>query len=198
MAPVQPILHRVSCSYKTIPNAPKHYATHQNMSLGSNGVDWVGSLWKILTQLGGTNFCTSSARFAPSLVRQPTVPNAPKWYETQWNMSLGSNGVDRVLSLRNISMRLRRTKFCTSSARFATSFVRQQNDPKCTQMVRNSPKHEFKVQWGGSSAFVAKNSNATSWHKLLHLFGPFCIEFRKATKWSQMHQNCTERTKTWV
>ena len=36
IAPVHPILHRVSCSYETIPNAPKHYETHQNMSLWSN------------------------------------------------------------------------------------------------------------------------------------------------------------------
>jgi len=41
IAPAHPVLHRVSCSYETIPNAPKHYATHQNMSLGSNGVDYV-------------------------------------------------------------------------------------------------------------------------------------------------------------
>ena len=41
IAPVHPVLHRVSCSYEMIPNAPKHYATLQNMSLGSNGVDWV-------------------------------------------------------------------------------------------------------------------------------------------------------------
>ena len=40
IAPVQPILHRVSCSNKTLPSAPKHYETHQNMSLGSN---WGGS-----------------------------------------------------------------------------------------------------------------------------------------------------------
>src|SRR6185369_8203962 len=40
-APVHPVLHRVSCSYKMIPNAPKHYETHQNMSLGSNWVDLV-------------------------------------------------------------------------------------------------------------------------------------------------------------
>ena len=37
VAPVYPVLHRVSCSYKMIINAPKHYATHQNMSLRSNG-----------------------------------------------------------------------------------------------------------------------------------------------------------------
>ena len=40
IAPVHPVLHRVSCSYNMIINVPKHYATHQNMSLGSNGVDW--------------------------------------------------------------------------------------------------------------------------------------------------------------
>ena len=55
-------------------------------------------------------------------------------------------------------MRLRGTKFCTSSERFAPSFVRQHNGPKCTQMVQNSPKHEYRVQWGGSGAFVAKCS----------------------------------------
>ena len=41
IALVYPILHRVSYSYETIQNAPKHYETHQNMSLGSNGVDQV-------------------------------------------------------------------------------------------------------------------------------------------------------------
>ena len=35
IAPVQSILHQVSSSNETIPNAPKHYKTHQNMSLGS-------------------------------------------------------------------------------------------------------------------------------------------------------------------
>ena len=49
IALVHPVLHQVSLGYEMIPNAPKHYATHQNMSLGSNGVDWVCSLQKILT-----------------------------------------------------------------------------------------------------------------------------------------------------
>jgi len=79
------------------------------------------------------------------------------------------------------STRLRGTNFCTSSARFAPIFVKQPNGPECTQMVRNTPKRQFKVKWGGSDALVAKNSNATSWHELLHLFGLFCTEFRKAT-----------------
>ena len=29
-------------------------------------------------------------------------------------------------------------------------------------------KHQFRVQWRGPGTFVAKNSDATSWHELLH------------------------------
>ena len=47
IAPVDPILQRVSCSYETIPNAPKHYTTHQKMSLWSNGVDPMCSFRKL-------------------------------------------------------------------------------------------------------------------------------------------------------
>ena len=47
IAPVQPVLHQVLCSDETLTNAPKHYETHKNMSLGSNGVDRVRSLQKI-------------------------------------------------------------------------------------------------------------------------------------------------------
>ena len=32
----------------------------------------------------------------------------------------------------------------------------------------NAPIHEFSVQWGGSGAFIAKNSDAISWNELLH------------------------------
>ena len=90
------------------------------------------------------------------------------------------------------------TNFCTSSAHFAPSFVRQPNGPKCTQIVRNTLKHQFRIQWGRSGAFIAKNSDTTSWHELLHLFGPFCTEFCKATKLSKMQPNSTKRTKTSV
>src|SRR6185312_11931748 len=174
---------------QTAPNAPKWYKTHQNIILGSNGVDRVRSLRNIPTRLRGTNFCTSSARFAPRFVGKPnglhpnsmkcskmsvlgtmgwigcvrcekfrhdfvartfalvrlvlhrvsygnqTVPNAPKWYKTHQNVRLGSNGFDRVCSLRKIPMRLRGTNFCTSSARFAPSFERQPNVPERTQIV---------------------------------------------------------------
>ena len=141
---------------------------HQTISLGTNGVDRVRSLRKNPTRLRGTNFCSSSARFTTSFVRQPNGLDAPKWYEMHQNMSLGCNGVDRVCLLRKIRMRLRGTNFCTSSERFAPSFARQPNGRKCTKMVRNAPKHEFRDQWSGSGGFAAKNSDATSWHELLH------------------------------
>jgi len=116
IALVHIVLHWVSCSYETIPNAPKHHATHQNMSLGSNGVDWLCSLQKIPMWLRGTNFCIN----------------------------------------------------CTRSPYFASSFIQLWNDPKCTQTLCNTPKHEFMVQWSGLDAFVAKNPDMTLWHELVH------------------------------
>ena len=106
IAPVHPILHRVSGSYETITNAPIHYETHQNMSLGSNGVDRVRQLQKITTWLRGTNFCincTSSPNFAPSSCSYEMIPNAPKHYETHRNMSLGSYRVDQVCLFEKIT-----------------------------------------------------------------------------------------------
>ena len=111
-------------------------------------------------------------------------------------MSLGSNRMDRVRSFRKFLMRLRATNFCTSSACFAPSFVSQPNGPKCIKIVQNAPKHEFRFQCAGTGAFVEKNSDTASWHELLHQFGPFCIEFCKSSKWSQMHQNFMKCTKT--
>jgi len=128
IAPVQPVLQRVSCSNETLPNATKHYETHQNMSLGSNGVDRFRSLRKIPMRLRGTNF-SLVAPVQPVLYRascsNKTIQNASKHYETHQNMSLGSNGVGRVHSLRKIPKRRHGTNLCincTSSTRFATSF----------------------------------------------------------------------------
>ena len=72
---------------------------------------------------------------------------------------------------------------------------------KRTQTLRDAPNHEFMVQWGGSGPFIAKNSDAISWHELvhkLHQLNPFCTEFRVVTKHCQMHPNTTRRTKTCV
>ena len=113
-AVVRNVLPRVSHGNQMVANAPKSYKTHQNMSLGSHGVDWVLSLRKIPTRLRVTNFCTSSKCFALSFVRQP---NGRKYTQTEpkhtKNMSLATNGVDRVGSSRKILTRLRGTNFCT-------------------------------------------------------------------------------------
>jgi len=111
-------------------------------------------------------------------------------------MSLESNGVDRVCSLRKILMRLHGTNFCTTSARFAPRFVRQPNGPKCIRIVQYTPKLWSPMGWIG--CVVAKNSHATSWHELLHQFGPFWTEFCNATERSQMHQNNMKHYETWV
>jgi len=47
IALVRPDLQRVSRSNEMVPNAPKHFEMLKNMSLGSNGMDWVPSLQKI-------------------------------------------------------------------------------------------------------------------------------------------------------
>ena len=129
---------------------------------------WGAFVAKIRTRLRGTNYCTSSARLAPSFVRQPNGPECNQIVRNAPNISLGSNGVDRVRSLRKIPTRLHCTNFCTSLACFTPSFVRQPNGPKCTQVVRFALKRQFRVQWGRSGVFFAKNSDTTSWHQLLH------------------------------
>ena len=169
---IQPILHRVSCSNEMVPNAPKHYETQQRMSLGSNGGGiHCENIWR--------DFVTWTFAFIapvqPILHRvscsNEMVQNAPKHYETHQNMSLRSDGVDRVDLLQKILTQLCGLNFCinyNSSARFEASIVKQRNGPKCTQTLRNKTKHEFRVQWGGSDAFVAKNSDTTSWDEILH------------------------------
>ena len=93
IAPVQPILPRVSCTNEMVQNAPKHYETHQNMSLQSDGMDREDLLQKILTQLCGTNFCincTNSAHFAPSFMQSR---NGPKCTQTLRNATKHEFGV---------------------------------------------------------------------------------------------------------
>ena len=62
--------------------------------------------------------------------------------------------------LKKIPTRLHGTNFCTTLARFARSFVRQNNGTKCTQLVRNKPKHEFRFQRGQSGSGGAKGGPA--------------------------------------
>ena len=138
------------------------------MCLESNGVDRVCSLRKILTRFRGTNFCSILTRFALSVVTQPNCPkciqvvqNAPKhevgvrWGGSRTFVSENSDPTSWHKLLHHLGM-------------FCTEFGKETNGSKCTQIVRNTPKHEFRSQRGQSGVFVAKNSDTTSWHKLLN------------------------------
>ena len=145
--PVQYVLQQVSCSYETIPNAPKYYKMHRNISFGSHGVDQCVRCEKLQRNFVARTFALL-APVHPVLHRvsssYESFQNAPKHYETHQNMRLRSNGVDQVRSLRKITMWLRGTNFCinwTSLVNLAPSFMQLQNDPKCTQILWNAPKH---------------------------------------------------------
>ena len=78
--------------------------------------------------------------------------------------------------------------FCTE---FCNSTKRSPMHQNCTKHT----EHEFRVQWGGSGAFVAKNSDATSRHEHLHHYDRFAPSFvtqpngPKCTKIVRMHKN---------
>ena len=160
IARVHRVLHRVSCSYETIPNAPKYY---------KGPVGWIGC---VRCKKSRHHFVARTLALIAPIHRilhrvscsYEMIPNAPKYYE-------GPMGWIGCVRCEKIPMSLRGTNFCincTSSPYFAPSFMQLRNDPKCTQTLWNTHKHEFRIQWGGSGAFVGKNYNVTSWHELLH------------------------------
>ena len=107
ITPVQYILQQDSCSYETIPNGPKHYETHQNMSLGPMG--WIRCLRceKLQRDFVARTFVLIATFQYVSLqlsCTYETIPNAPKFHESHRNISLGSNGVNWVRSLQKIQM----------------------------------------------------------------------------------------------
>jgi hypothetical protein len=93
------------------------------MSFGTNLVDRVRSSRKILTRLCLANLCVNGTSSASFCIDFRAVA---KLSETSQNMSFGSNRVDQVRSLRNISMQLRLANLCVngaSSASFPSTFV---------------------------------------------------------------------------
>ena len=68
-------------------------------------------------------------------------------------MSLESNGVDGCVLYDKFRRDLVAQTFATV-AHFALSVVTQPNSPKCTERVRNAPKHKVRVQWGGSNGLL--------------------------------------------
>src|SRR6185369_441093 len=95
IAPVQPILLRVSCSNETLPNATRQYKMLQNMSLGP--LQWIEC---VRCEKFRCDFmahtCALIAPVQQVLHRvsctNETLTNATKHYETHQYMSLGSNG----------------------------------------------------------------------------------------------------------
>jgi hypothetical protein len=78
-------------TYETIPNAPKYYELHRNISLGCKGVDWVRSLKKIQTWHRGTKFVEKIqtkfvAKHESSVQWGRSGPFAGKnYYVTSWH-----------------------------------------------------------------------------------------------------------------
>ena len=137
IAPVQYVLQQVSCSYETIPNAPKYYKTDRNICLGSKGRIGCVRCETIPTWLRATNFCI---KLHPVLHRvscsYEKIPNAPEHYEMHQNMSLGSNGLDQVRWLRKITKRLRGTNFCINVVQYVLQQV-----PCSYETIPNAPKY---------------------------------------------------------
>jgi hypothetical protein len=132
----------------------------QNMSLGSNRVERVRSLEKFPTPL-------SCAKFALRAPFQPfctEVRAVTEQSETAQNMSLGSNGVDRVHSFKKFQH-----NFVAQTWALKAPVRSILHRSSCTnETVQNAPKHEFGVQQGGSGVFVAENSDVTLLLELGH------------------------------
>ena len=162
ITPVHPILHRVSCSYEMIPNAPKHYETHQNMSLGSNGVDQVHCWEKLQRDFVAQTFTLiAPVQYVLQQVScsYETIPNAPKYYETDRKLVyrlMGWIGCIRCEKSHRDFVARAFALIALVHPNIASSFMRLRKDPKCAQTLCNAPKHEFRVQWSGLGAFVAK------------------------------------------
>jgi hypothetical protein len=79
-------------------------------------------------------------------------------------MSLGSNGVDRVLFCNKF-----RFDFVARTCALIAPVWPILHRSSCSnEPFRNAPKHEFGDQLGGSVTFIADNSDVTSLHELVH------------------------------
>ena len=120
-------------------------------------------------------------------------PNAPKYYETQQNRSLGSNGVDQLCSLRKNPMLFRHelhqfSPFCTK-LRAVT---------KQSKMHPNTMKRTKYMSLGFNGVDRVRSLQKI----LMRLRGTnFCTKCTSSThfavmKQSKMHPNTVGRTKT--
>jgi len=153
-------------------------------------------LRKIPMRVRGTNFCTSSARFAPSSVWQPNGPKCTQIVQNTPKHQIRVQWGGWVRSLRKIPLRLRGTNFCTSLARFALTSVRQTNGPKCTQIVRNAPKNQFRVQGVDRVRLLRKiptRLRGTNFCTSSSRFAPSSVRQPNGTKSTQIVRNAPTR-----
>ena len=69
------------------------------------------------------------------------IPNAPEHYEMHQNMIYGPMGWIRYFGCEKLQRDLVETFALIAPVCFATSFMQLRNDPKCTELIRNGPKH---------------------------------------------------------
>ena len=118
------------------------------------------------------------AQVRPILHRVPcsinTLPNAPKCYATQQNKTKQEFRVHLVGSGVFIAKKIQ-GNFMPRTCALILPFQPTLNRVSCiNKRIQNAPKHYKTYQnmslrsngWIGF--FAAKNSDATSWHKLLH------------------------------
>ena len=140
IAPVQYVLQQVSCSYETIPNAPKYYKTDRNMSLGSNRVDQVCLLGKLQLDFMAQTFALIAP--VPYVLHQvscsyETIPNAPKYYERYRNITLGSNWWIGIVHCKKS-----RHHFVARTLALITPIHPILHRVSCSyEMIPNAPKH---------------------------------------------------------
>jgi hypothetical protein len=153
MVLVLPIFHRLSYSNETVRNAPK-YEFWVECS-GSGAFVAKNSDATLFTELGHLWH-----QFGQFLLDFRAVTKRSK---TPQNMSFGSNGVDRVHSLRKFWRDfVYRTCSLMAPIRLVLHRLSCSNET-----ARNAPKYEFWVQWSGSCTFVTKISDVTLFSELV-------------------------------
>jgi hypothetical protein len=132
----------------------KRSETPRNMSLWSNRADRVRLLRKILTQLRCTNLCiscTSLVYFAPTFILYQNGLKQPK------TGVIGQMGCIGCVHCEKVPR-----DFVARTCALIAPLRRVLHRLSCSKKtVQNATKHEFRVQWGGSGAFVVKNSDST-------------------------------------
>ena len=111
------------------------------MSLGSNGVNPVCSLWKNPTPPRGTNFCISLARFALCFVTQPNGPKCTKivWNAMTHEFCVQWGGLGAFIAKNSDTNSWHELlhhfgQFCTE---FCTATIRSQMHPKSMKTHQN-------------------------------------------------------------